>query len=540
MTRRMTVLVAGAAVATLGLTACSGGSGSGTAAGGDTGSSAKKVTSIKLVAAEYSKDHTAAFWKQFAEKYKAKTGNTLDVQVVSWDDIDQQSSTMIQNNNPPDILNLNAYASYAKDDLLYSADDVLSPAVKSDLLDAFVKSGTYQGKMYGMPDLSSARALFYNKAMFTKAGIAAPPKTWAEFEADAKKIRASAAATSATPCRSARRRRRASSRSGLFNNGGDWKSDGKWTINSPKNVETLTFLKKLAVQDKVTQNNPGKTNRADALQPVQVRQRRHGGRLLAAGRRPRQGQEGQLRRRADADAGRRRAADLRRHRLPDGVQEAGQPGGRQGVLRPVLPAGPGQHVHQGRGLPAGHQDRPAGVRVRRRSSRSTWTPCPTCTSRRPTTRRWDKVKLAVQQNIGAGINGDPKAVLDDLQKPAETAADRGRRPPAARACRLHGTPPPRRGRPPAGPAPPARRRRRDRSSAGVALLWLGPGPAADRRRRDLPGDRAGQGLAQRATPSPGCAGRRPALDNYRPRAGPPRARHGAGQHRRSGWSRWWR
>ena len=34
---------------------------------------------------------------------------------------------------------------------------------------------------------------------------------------------------------------------------------------------------------------------------------------------------------------------------------------------------------------------------------------------------WDKVKLAVQQNIGAGINGDPKATLDSLQKTAENA-----------------------------------------------------------------------------------------------------------------------
>jgi multiple sugar transport system substrate-binding protein len=186
----MTVLVAGAAVTALGLTACSGGSGSGTAAGGATsGDSAKKVTSIKLVAAEYSKDHTAAFWKQFAEKYKARTGTTLDVQIVSWDAIDQQSSTMIQNNNAPDILNLNAYASYAKDQLLYSADDVLSPAVKSDLLDAFVKSGTYQGKMYGMPDLSSARALFYNKAMFAKAGITQFPATFDELSTDVQKLK---------------------------------------------------------------------------------------------------------------------------------------------------------------------------------------------------------------------------------------------------------------------------------------------------------------------------------------------------------------
>ena len=34
---------------------------------------------------------------------------------------------------------------------------------------------------------------------------------------------------------------------------------------------------------------------------------------------------------------------------------------------------------------------------------------------------WDRVKLAVQQNIGGGIAGDPKATLDELQKTAESA-----------------------------------------------------------------------------------------------------------------------
>ena len=181
-------LIATTAVAALALTACSGGTGAGTAGG--SGGGGEPVKKIKLVAAEYSKDNTAAFWNKFAAAYKAKTGIDLDVQVVSWDDIDQQSSTMVQNNNPPDILNLNAYASYAKDGLLYNSDEVLSDSVKSDLLDAFVKSGTYNGKMYGMPDLSSARAMFYNKTLFQKAGIASPPKTWAEFEADAQKIKA--------------------------------------------------------------------------------------------------------------------------------------------------------------------------------------------------------------------------------------------------------------------------------------------------------------------------------------------------------------
>ena len=37
---------------------------------------------------------------------------------------------------------------------------------------------------------------------------------------------------------------------------------------------------------------------------------------------------------------------------------------------------------------------------------------------------WDKVKLAVQQNLGAAVapDGDPKKVLDDLQKQAESGS----------------------------------------------------------------------------------------------------------------------
>jgi len=258
MNRRSRALSAGICGITLLLAGCGGGTG----ASSDADSGQKKTTTIKLVAAEYSKDNTSKFWTQFAAAYKAKTGNTLDVQVISWNDIDQQSSTMIQNNNAPDILNLNVYASYAKDGLLYSADDVLSPAVKADLLPSFVKSGTYNGKLYGLPDLSSARALFYNKDLYQRAGIAKPPTTWDEFEADAKKIAALGGGVAGYAEPLGPEEAQAEFSIWLVNNGGDWKADGKWTINSPQNVETLTFLKKLA-DEKVTQNNPGKTNRTD-------------------------------------------------------------------------------------------------------------------------------------------------------------------------------------------------------------------------------------------------------------------------------------
>ncbi|MBK6873424.1 MAG: extracellular solute-binding protein [Kineosporiaceae bacterium] len=425
MTTRRSALLALGAAAALGLTACGGGTGASSAGGAsaDASGSAAKVSSIKIVAAEYSKDNTKAFWDAFATAYKAKTGTTLEVQVVSWDSIDQTSSTMVQNNQPPDILNLNVYASYAKDGLLWSADDVLSDAAKGDLLDAFVKSGTYQGKLYGMPDLSSARAFFYNKDLFAKAGIAAPPKTWAEFEDDAKKITALGNGTVGYAMPLGPEEAQGEFSIWTFNNGGDWKADGKWTINSAKNVETLTFLKKLAVEDKVTQNNPGKTNRADAFDLF-----KSGKAGMVVGFSPLAGA-------LDADKKvnygvapmpTKDGGAPQTFGVTDYLMAFKKPGNQEAVkafydlyyqkdqvntfikkegFLPVTKSG--LEVFASDPKLKVYLDTLPNIHL-------TPTDDPT----------WDKIKLAVQQNIGAATapNGDPKAVLDGLQKTAETTS----------------------------------------------------------------------------------------------------------------------
>jgi len=416
----MIALIAGAGAAALVLSACGGGSGSGTAGG--SGDAAKKVTSIKLVAAEYSKDHTAAFWKQFAEKYKAKTGVTLEVQVVSWDSIDQQSSTMIQNNNAPDLLNLNVYASFAKDKLLWSADEVLSPAVKADVLDAFVKSGTYQDKMYGMPDLSSARALFYNKDLFTKAGIAAPPKTWDEFVAAAKKIQALGGGNIGYAMPLGPEESQGEFSIWTFNNGGDWKADGKWAINSDKNVQTLSFLKKLSVEDKVTQNNPGKTNRAQAFDLFTS-----GKAGMVVGFSP---LAGTLDKAKKVDYGVAPMPTKEAGGTPQtfGVTDylmAFKKDGNQDAIKAFYELyyqkdQVNEFIKAEGFLPVTK----SGVAVFASDAKlkvylDTLPNIHLTPTDDPT---WDKVKLAVQQNLGAGVgaSGDPKAVLDELQKAAES------------------------------------------------------------------------------------------------------------------------
>ena len=229
-------LIATTAVAALALTACSGGTGAGTAGG--SGGGGEPVKKIKLVAAEYSKDNTAAFWNKFAAAYKAKTGIDLDVQVVSWDDIDQQSSTMIQNNAAPDILNLNAYASYAKDGLLYSSDEVLSDSVKNDLLPTLrpVAAPT-RARSTGCRTCPRPARCSTTRTLFAKAGIAAPPKTWDEFDGGRQEDHRPRRRHVGYAMPLGPEESQAEFSIWLFNNGGNWKTDGKWTINSPQNVD---------------------------------------------------------------------------------------------------------------------------------------------------------------------------------------------------------------------------------------------------------------------------------------------------------------
>jgi multiple sugar transport system substrate-binding protein len=423
MNRRHQALIAGIGGLAFILAACGGGTGN-TSADGDSGSTPGSVKSIKIVAAEYSKDHTAAFWNQFATAYKAKTGITLDVQVVSWDDIDQQSSTMIQNNSAPDILNLNVYASYAKDGLLYSSDDVLSPSVKSDLLPNFVTSGTYQGKMYGMPDLSSARALFYNKTLFKKAGIAAPPKTWAEFEDDAKKVKALGGGDIGYAEPLGPEEAQAEFSIWLVNNGGDWKEDGKWSINSAKNVATLNFLKKLSVTDKVTQNNPGKTNRTDGAFP-----------LFSSGKAGMIVGFSPLQATLDAD----KKVDYAIAPMPTMDGSAPQTYGVTDYLMAFKK--PGNQAAVKAFYDLYYQPDQVNAFIKAEGFLPVTESGVKQFSTEPSLKvyldtlpnahltptddpGWDKVKLAVQQTIGAAVGpkGDPQAVLDTLQKQAESGS----------------------------------------------------------------------------------------------------------------------
>jgi len=407
------VAIALIAVAGLGLAAC--------------GDWFGKRAAIKVVIAEYSKDHTRPFWQDLAAKYTKQHGTPVDLQVIDWNSIDQQVSTMIQNNQPPDVLNLNSFSSYAKDGLLHPADDVLSPKTREDFLPAFARGGEYQGKLYGFPILASARAFFYNTELFARAGLAGPPKTWDEFLDAAKKIQALGDGIIGYALPLGPEEAQAEWSIWMWNNGGEWQSGGRWAIDGDKNVQTLEFLAALANRHKVTQVNPGKTNRTDGafqlfkdgkvgmvmgFSPLAAQLEAEGKVKYAVAQMPSNtgapvtlGVEDYLmafKRKDNAEAIKRfldlyyDPANITRWIAAEGflpvttsgmAQMSGNP-----KLKPYLDALPGARL------------------------------VPT------TDPTWDKVKLDVQQNIGLAVQpgGDPRQVLERLQKNAVAAAGSAR------------------------------------------------------------------------------------------------------------------
>jgi multiple sugar transport system substrate-binding protein len=254
---RSVLVAAVLGVFVFGLAACGGSSHK---SASSKGGSAKG--SITFLAADYSA-LTKPYWVDLIKKFEqANPGSKVNLQVVSWDDINQKVTTLVSTNQQPDILNLDAYANFAADKLLLPVSQVTSPALQQDFLPKFADNGKVNGTAYGVPLLASVRALFYNKDLFKQAGITSPPRTWDELRADAMKIKAK---TGKVGYGMPMGPEEAQAEFSLFalGNGGGWKKDGKWAINQPANQQALQWMVNLANNDKVTEPNPGSANVTD-------------------------------------------------------------------------------------------------------------------------------------------------------------------------------------------------------------------------------------------------------------------------------------
>jgi multiple sugar transport system substrate-binding protein len=199
---------------------------------------------IRYVASEYSTETKPLLEKLVKEFERKNPLIDVELQVANWDILDGIYTTMISKNQPPDLLNTNVYAHFAQDGLLNNLDEIISSELASKLYPHLVEMDQMNGVQYAIPYVATTRNLYYNKDLFRKAGIAAPPATWSELEQAASKIKALGEAEG-FGVDLTDNETQASLSYVFYGSGGEWIKDGKWNINSKTNIEGLTFLKKL-------------------------------------------------------------------------------------------------------------------------------------------------------------------------------------------------------------------------------------------------------------------------------------------------------
>lgn len=238
------------AIAAMTLAGCA--SGAGTDDGG--------TVTLKFLAPEYS-SATGPYWEGLVESFEeANPEISIDLEMVAWSDINTKINTLVSTGEEPDIINLDSYVAFAADDLLIPAAEVLPSSTYDDILPSLLANATYDGEVYGIPFIASARALFYNEDILAEAGVEAPT-TWDELMTAAMTI------TEKTDAIGYGLPVGAPEAFGEFsiwawNNGGGWKDGEDWAINSPENVEALEFMASM-YEAGVTQESPWVTNRDD-------------------------------------------------------------------------------------------------------------------------------------------------------------------------------------------------------------------------------------------------------------------------------------
>jgi multiple sugar transport system substrate-binding protein len=224
---------------------------------------------LRLVAADYgdSKANSSQkYWDKLVKGYEADhPGTKVEVSVYPWTEVDRKVKEMVEQGDAPDMAQIGAYADYAAKGQLYKAEEVLSIPVQADFVAQLTDAGKMNRVQYGMPFAASTRLLFYNKKLFSAAGLSAPT-TWSELAADAQALKARGVKIPyALPL--GPEEAQAETMQWLLSGGDGYTDDvGTYSLDSAQNVATLTWLKDDLVGKGLTGPvAPAKLNRADAF-----------------------------------------------------------------------------------------------------------------------------------------------------------------------------------------------------------------------------------------------------------------------------------
>lgn len=211
-----------------------------------------------------------------AREFEALYPNVkVNVEVISFNDIEQKVNIAVAGNNPPDIIydNVpNRIMRHARNGEMEPLEEVVS-AELHDWKKDYLAMGTYDGVLYGIPVSSTPTMMFINKTIFERKGVAhliPEDRTWTWEEWEEAMIAVSDNRTYGTAFHALNEQADQLMVCYLLGAGSEWLSDdlSEYLINSPEGVEALEFMVNL-IDRGVVARGPASMAPGDALELFQ-------------------------------------------------------------------------------------------------------------------------------------------------------------------------------------------------------------------------------------------------------------------------------
>lgn len=141
-------------------------------------------------------ENQKAVWQKLADEYMAAHPNVnIEITVLENEAFKTKLTTVMQSGEPPDIFQswgggvMNEYANAGLIQDITAALDADGGAWRDSFSPGALGVYSYDGKNYGVPWDMGMVGFWYNKDLFSQAGIDAPPTTWSELLDDVQKLK---------------------------------------------------------------------------------------------------------------------------------------------------------------------------------------------------------------------------------------------------------------------------------------------------------------------------------------------------------------
>lgn len=138
-------------------------------------------------------DAEKAAWQGLADSFTAQNPNVeVEITVIENEAFKQKLATAMQSGNPPDVFQSwggGVLYQYAEAGLVKDlTDDLAQDGWGDSFSSAALNLYGTGGKYYGVPWNMGVVVMWYNKALFTQAGIETNPATWTDFLGTVKQL----------------------------------------------------------------------------------------------------------------------------------------------------------------------------------------------------------------------------------------------------------------------------------------------------------------------------------------------------------------